>query len=164
MGMFELRQLSCPLLALMSLLVVMITPVAFASIKYKTYIIFAVMYGFSTSSDKGVANSANSNAFIFPVVYYFYPETAYRSLEEMDVIFRKCRSIFTIVKIAKEEPQRYGKNGELLIQYEETEEHRQRQASVAGSKGMEKFRGEGVEHVEHPNPDHRAENGMAKDD
>ncbi|KAL8707745.1 MAG: hypothetical protein Q9220_007265 [cf. Caloplaca sp. 1 TL-2023] len=125
-------------------MVVMITPVSFASIKYKTYIIFAVI-----------------NAFIFPVVYWFYPETAYRSLEEMDSIFRKCGSIFTVVKIAKDEPQRYGKNGELLIRYEETEEHRQRQASVVSNKGMEKFRGEEVENQEHSNSDYKAENGTA---
>ncbi|KAL9066973.1 MAG: hypothetical protein Q9161_007217 [Pseudevernia consocians] len=93
-------------------MVVMITPVAFASIKYKTYVIFAVI-----------------NAFIFPVVYFFYPETAYRSLEEMDSIFRKCRSYFTLVKIARDEPRRYGKKGELLINYEETDEHARR-ASV----------------------------------
>ena len=60
-------------------LVVMITPVAFDSIGYKTYIIFAVI-----------------NAFIFPVVYFFYPETAYRSLEEMDTIFHKTSSIFSL--------------------------------------------------------------------
>jgi hypothetical protein len=46
-------------------LVVMITPVAFSSIGYQTYIIFAVI-----------------NLFIIPIVYFFYPETAYRSLEE----------------------------------------------------------------------------------
>ncbi|KAI4182180.1 MAG: hypothetical protein L6R41_006149 [Letrouitia leprolyta] len=67
------------------------------------------------------------------VVWFFYPETAYRSLEEMDSIFRKCHSFFTVVKIAKNEPQRYGKNGELLIRYEETEEHRERQASVVSN-------------------------------
>lgn len=47
----------------------------------------------------------------------------------MDSIFRKCHSYFTVVKIARDEPRRYGKNGELLINYEETEEH-QRRASV----------------------------------
>ena len=73
--------------------------------------------------------SLHSNAFIFPVVYLFYPETAYRSLEEMDTIFRKCRSYFTLVKIARDEPRRYGKKGELLINYEETEEHA-RKASI----------------------------------
>lgn len=71
-------------------MVVMITPVAFTSIGYQTYIIFAVI-----------------NAFIFPVVYFFYPETAYRSLEEMDIIFRKTTSVFNVVKIAKAEPKRY---------------------------------------------------------
>lgn len=100
-------------------MVVMITPVSFSSIGYQTYIIFAVI-----------------NAFIFPVVYFFYPETAYRSLEEMDTIFHKCRSVFTVVKIAKHEPRRFGKNGELLINYEETEEHkvRERDLSVSSAK------------------------------
>lgn len=89
----------------------------------------------------------SSNAALFPAVWFFYPETAYRSLEEMDSVFRKCNSIFTIVKIAKDEPQRYGKKGELLIPYEETEEHRQRQASRVSATGMEKFAGDGGEHV-----------------
>ncbi|CZR66975.1 probable MFS monosaccharide transporter [Phialocephala subalpina] len=101
--------LSTPGNWLFNFMVVMITPVAFTSIKYKTYIIFAVI-----------------NAFIFPVVYFFYPETAYRSLEEMDSIFQKTKSIFTVVKQAEEEPRRFGKNGELLINYEETEEHKRR--------------------------------------
>ena len=47
----------------------------------------------------------------------------------MDTIFRKCRSYFTLVKIARDEPRRYGKKGELLINYEETEEHA-RKASI----------------------------------
>ncbi|KAL1989982.1 hypothetical protein VTN49DRAFT_7179 [Thermomyces lanuginosus] len=82
-------------------MVVMITPPAFESIGYKTYIIFAVI-----------------NAFIFPVVYFFYPETAYRSLEEMDNIFRKTKSIFDVVRVAREEPRLYGKHGELLVSAE----------------------------------------------
>lgn len=68
----------------------------------------------------------------------------------MDGIFRKCNSIFTIVKIMKDEPQRYGKNGEQLIRYEETEEHRQRQASMVSNKGSKKFKDSGVEHVDEP--------------
>ncbi|KAL2006792.1 hypothetical protein VTN00DRAFT_9460 [Thermoascus crustaceus] len=80
-------------------LVVMITPVAFDSIRYRTYIIFAVI-----------------NAFIVPVIYFFYPETKYRSLEEMDAIFRKCRSVFSVVSIARNEPRRYGRHGELLVE------------------------------------------------
>lgn len=51
----------------------------------------------------------------------------------MDSIFRKCHGTagwFTVVKIARDEPRRYGKNGELLIAYDETEAHQHRQASV----------------------------------
>lgn len=94
----------------------MITPVSFSSIGYQTYIIFAVI-----------------NAFIFPVVYFFYPETAYRSLEEIDNIFQKTKGLrgwLTVVQVAKDEPLRYGKNGELLIDYETSEQHRRR-SSVA---------------------------------
>ncbi|KAK7529253.1 sugar transporter STL1 [Phyllosticta citribraziliensis] len=86
-------------------MVVMVTPVAFSSIGYKTYIIFAVI-----------------NAAIVPVVYFFKPETAYRSLEEMDTIFQKSNSIFDVVKVARDEPRRYGKNGELLIPVDDAED------------------------------------------
>ncbi|KAF2170290.1 hypothetical protein M409DRAFT_64606 [Zasmidium cellare ATCC 36951] len=97
-------------------MVVMITPVAFATIGYQTYIIFAVI-----------------NAFIVPCVYFFYPETAYRSLEEMDEIFRKTTNVFEVVKLARPDvtPNRYDKNGKLLINYLETEEHRRRSSVVA---------------------------------
>ena len=64
----------------------------------------------------------------------------------MDTIFRKCRSYFTLVKIAREEPRRYGKKGEPLISYEETEEHARR-ASVLSqpSEKAEEARGLAVE-------------------
>ncbi|KAI9854736.1 MAG: hypothetical protein M1824_006618 [Vezdaea acicularis] len=112
-------------------MVVMITPVSFASIGYRTYIIFAVI-----------------NAFIVPVVFFFYPETAYRSLEEMDSIFCRVHGAsgwFNVVKVARDEPRRYGKNGELLISYEDTEDHAVRQASVVSRKGVQ---GEMIETVD----------------
>jgi hypothetical protein len=99
-------------------LVVMITPVAFASIGYQTYIIFAVI-----------------NAAIVPSVYFFFPETAYRSLEEMDEIFHQTTNPFNVVKIAHDMPHRYGKKGELLVEYADTEEARdveRRRSSVIG--------------------------------
>ena len=110
-------------------MVVMITPVSFSSIGYKTYIIFAVI-----------------NSFILPVVYFLYPETAYRSLEEIDNIFQKTKGVrgwFSVVSIAKNEPQRYGKNGELLIDYSQTEEHatRVRSHSIATAEGKPVSRG-----------------------
>ncbi|KAJ9355811.1 hypothetical protein DTO027B9_3965 [Paecilomyces variotii] len=118
-------------------MVVMITPVAFSSIGYRTYIIFAVI-----------------NAFIFPVVYFFYPETAYRSLEEMDNIFHKTTSIWDLVKVARDEPRRYGKNGELLINYAETEDHLRRASHVSGEKGI-------ITNKSHANADYHMENGEA---
>ncbi|KAL5501119.1 hypothetical protein ACEPAH_9506 [Sanghuangporus vaninii] len=51
-------------------MVVMITSPAFANIKWGTYIIFAAF-----------------NACIVPICYFFFPETAGRSLEDMDVVF-----------------------------------------------------------------------------
>lgn len=91
-------------------LIVMVTPVAFETIGYQTYIIFAVI-----------------NAAIVPCVYFFYPETAYRSLEEMDSIFHKVKGLagyFTVVQVARDEPRRYNKHGQAVIDYEDTEEHK----------------------------------------
>ncbi|KAJ5826751.1 Major facilitator superfamily domain general substrate transporter [Penicillium robsamsonii] len=81
-------------------MVVMITPVAFDSIGYKTYIIFAVI-----------------NAFMFPCVYFFFPETRYRSLEEMDAIFKKSTNVFDAVTLSIKTPYRYDKHGELKPEY-----------------------------------------------
>ncbi|KAF2183850.1 general substrate transporter [Zopfia rhizophila CBS 207.26] len=111
-------------------MVVMVTPVAFANIGYKTYIIFAVI-----------------NAFMVPCVYFFFPETAYRSLEEMDEIFHKTTNPFNVVEIAHDLPHRFGKNGELLINYEDTEEAHlyaeRRRSSIARedvAKAAQEFR------------------------
>ncbi|KAI5207819.1 general substrate transporter [Aureobasidium subglaciale] len=137
-------------------MVVMITPVAFQTIGYQTYIIFAVI-----------------NAFIVPCVYFFYPgmqllktsfsselclqnptETRLRSLEEMDEIFHKTTSVFNVVKVARETPNRYGKKGELLINYMDTEAAagaRRRSSLVEPKYGKTggKIDGEQVERLEH---------------
>lgn len=111
-------------------LVVMITPIAFNNIGWRTYIIFAVI-----------------NAFMVPCVYFFYPETAYRSLEEMDNIFHKVgagwKGVFTVVHQARVEPRWYGKNGELLVDYEQTEEHKSHVAGREGVLGRGKMSREG---------------------
>lgn len=60
-----------------------------------------------------------------PSVYFFFPETAYRSLEEMDTIFQKVsgwKGAIAIVQQARTEPRRYGKNGELLIPVDAVDE------------------------------------------
>ena len=91
---------------------VLISPIAFHSIGYKTYIIFAV-----------------TNFLIVPVVYFFYPETAYRCLEEVDVIFHAARLSpnpwLSVVKIARDEPLWYGKDGEVKFEYEQSDWHQQ---------------------------------------
>lgn len=100
-------------------MVVMVTPVAFANIGYQTYIIFAVI-----------------NAAIVPSVYFFFPETAGRSLEEMDEIFHKTTNPFNCVQIANDLPHRFDRRGNLLIDYNDTEEARdveRRRSSVTGA-------------------------------
>jgi hypothetical protein len=94
-------------------MVVMITPVAFATIGYQTYVIFAVI-----------------NAAIVPIVYLFFPETRYRSLEEMDLIFKKSTNVFNVVPISIKEPFMYDKHGNKKQEFLEAGMNR-RNGSVA---------------------------------
>lgn len=61
-----------------------VTPVGFDTIGSRYYIIFAVM-----------------NAAIVPSVYFFFPETKGRSLEEIDEIFAQSKSIFDPPRVAR---------------------------------------------------------------
>ncbi|OAA69905.1 General substrate transporter [Cordyceps fumosorosea ARSEF 2679] len=65
-----------------------VTPIGFNTISYRYYIIFAVL-----------------NATIIPVVYFFFPETSGRSLEEIDEIFMQSKSIWDPVKVARTLPR-----------------------------------------------------------
>ncbi|KAL4917400.1 hypothetical protein BDW62DRAFT_218212 [Aspergillus aurantiobrunneus] len=56
-------------------LIVMITPPAFQNLGYQTYIIFAVI-----------------NAALIPCVFFFFPETKGRTLEELDVVFASANA------------------------------------------------------------------------
>ncbi|RAK80881.1 sugar transporter [Aspergillus fijiensis CBS 313.89] len=67
--------------------VAMITPVAVTDIGYRYYIVYTVIAGI-----------------IPPAIYFFYPETKNRSLEEVDEIFRDSRSIFEAVAMSKRRP------------------------------------------------------------
>lgn len=66
---------------------------------------------------------------MFPFVYFFFPETRYRSLEEMDAIFKKSTNVFNAVTISIKEPYRYDKHGQLKPEYLE-EAFRRESASV----------------------------------
>lgn len=69
-------------------LIVMVTPIMVDEIGWGTYLFFAAI-----------------NACFIPVIYFFYPETARRSLEEIDIIFAKGHAEnISYVKAAKELP------------------------------------------------------------
>lgn len=57
---------------LWNFVIVMVTPVMISNIGWGTYLFFACL-----------------NALFVPAIYFFYPETAGRSLEEIDIIFAK---------------------------------------------------------------------------
>lgn len=62
----------------------------------------------------------------------------------MDEIFHEVsgwRGAFTVVKVANQKPRRYGKNGELLIAYDDTveaQEVQRRKSSVVSATAGEK--------------------------
>ncbi|KAG9250348.1 general substrate transporter [Emericellopsis atlantica] len=72
---------------LWNFVVVMITPVAINNIGYQYYIVYAVI------------------AACIPIsVFFFYPETMGRNLEEIDLMFRESPSVFATVRFAKTRP------------------------------------------------------------
>lgn len=73
---------------LFNFFVVQVTPVMVASIGWGTYLFFAIL-----------------NGLFVPIVYFYYPETKGRSLEELDVIFAKSHVAGKApVQVAKDEP------------------------------------------------------------
>lgn len=69
-------------------LLAQVTPVGFNTINYKYYLIFAII-----------------NAAIVPTVYFFFPETNGRSLEDIDEIFLQSRTIWDPRHIARTLPR-----------------------------------------------------------
>ena len=72
-----------------------------------------------------------------PSVYFFFPETRLRSLEEMDNIFKKSTNIFDSVSNSIKEPYRYDAKGQLKAEYIEEVEHDEREKSQEPSSGDE---------------------------
>lgn len=79
----------------------------FTNITYKTYATYAVI-----------------NFVIVPSIYFFYPETGSRSLEEIDLLFESATTQgnpwFSVVKIAKQEPRWFDVGGEKTEAYSST--------------------------------------------
>lgn len=64
----------------------------------------------------------------------------------MDDIFRKTTTVFNVVSVARDTPRRYGKNGELLVNYLDPEDaagmqERRRGSFVPGPAATEKVAG-----------------------
>lgn len=80
-------------------LVVMVTPIMFESIGFRTYVVFAVL-----------------NFAILVTTFFIFPETAGRSLEEMSAIFAHSSKInpYDVVRKEKITPRRYDKQGHLI--------------------------------------------------
>lgn len=96
---------------LFNFLVAEITPVGFATIKYRYFIVYACInfllilpctlcFRMRTSDPRRRA----TNNFI--AVYFFWPETAGRSLEEVDKIFIQSHNILDPVRVSKRLPRR----------------------------------------------------------
>ena len=89
---------------LANLTVVLITPALLYEKSWKAYILFAVF-----------------NAVFIPIIYFLYPETGGRSLEEIDLIFKaaneKGNPWFSVVKVAKQEPKWFDRNGDPTDSY-----------------------------------------------
>jgi sugar porter (SP) family MFS transporter len=80
--------------------VAMITPIAVDSIGYRYYLVYALISGS-----------------IPPLVYFFYPETMNRNLEQLNLIFREAPSIMSIVSMARKVPK-----GETVVPGPEKQE------------------------------------------
>lgn len=87
---------------LFNFFIVMITPVMLDGIGWGTYLFFAIV-----------------NACFFPVIYFYYPETARRSLEEIDLIFAKgYTEKMSYVSAAKQLPHLNAEEiREMAVQY-----------------------------------------------
>ncbi|CAI7605100.1 unnamed protein product [Penicillium bialowiezense] len=77
-----------------NILITLVTPIAFNSMGQTYFVIFA-----------------GCNAAMVPIVYYFFPETAGRSLEEMDKIFALSKGVRDSVNVARLLP--HGQTTEL---------------------------------------------------
>lgn len=73
------------------------TPIAFNTMGQRYFLIFASL-----------------NAAMAPAIYYLFPETSGRSLEEMDEIFGLSNGVLDVVSCARKLPSRY--IGEIEVQ------------------------------------------------
>lgn len=101
-----------------------ITPIGISSLGWKFYIIWTVF-----------------NASFVPIVYFFYPETAGRTLEDIDRLFRENHDIF----VNKDKDATSSKRPQKYIDFENEIMGGMKQRRVGDGKGM----GLGTGNAEH---------------
>ncbi|KAJ5087458.1 general substrate transporter, partial [Penicillium angulare] len=91
---------------ILNFMVVEITPIGIQNLGWRFYIVWAVL-----------------NAAMVPTVYVFYPETAGRTLEDMDDYFRRNPPLFACLDkgaISSKRPERYeARDGHIMREKEE---------------------------------------------
>ena len=90
----------------MNFMVVEITPIGIQTLKYRFYIIWTVL-----------------NFAFVPIIYLFYPETANRALEDIDLFFRESQGIFVHRNpeaSSKKRPARYVEMERELVHHAES--------------------------------------------
>ena len=102
---------------LFNFMVVMITPVAFHNIRNYTYLIFCVI-----------------NLLMAPASWWIFPETAGRSLEEMDEIFARASiwNPFDVVCVERDFPRRYDAKGRIKKGYVQSHGHKIEDSNANG--------------------------------
>lgn len=128
----------------MSFSVVFVSPIAFHNIGWRTYIIFAA-----------------TNFAIIPLVYFLYPETAFRSLEEVDVLFHLANEApgnpwLNVVKISQEEPLWFGKKGNSPFDYSKSDWHQRHLRHMESGTTL----GRGSENEKNNTPSDETGNGV----
>ncbi|KAF2114272.1 general substrate transporter [Lophiotrema nucula] len=111
-------------------LVVMVTPIMVANIGWGTYIFFGAV-----------------NFLFIPAIYFFYPETSHRSLEEIDLIFAKGYiEKMSYVKAGKELPRLSVEDMEqLAVQYGLAEHDIRKRGPSSSASDLEKHISEHIE-------------------
>lgn len=90
----------------MNFMVVEITPIGIQTLKYRFYVIWTVL-----------------NFAFVPIIYLFYPETANRALEDIDLFFRESQGIFVHRNpeaLSKKRPARYVEMERELVHHAES--------------------------------------------
>jgi hypothetical protein len=82
------NSVSTAMVWIINFLLAEVTPVGFNTLHNRYYIVFAVI-----------------NFAIIPTIYFFFPETSGRSLEEIDEIFSRSKGIFDPPRVARVLPK-----------------------------------------------------------